>query len=197
MPLRFYLCRTALGWIALVLSYKGLRATTLPQPDRRTAQEQALKLGASAPATPREVGDLPGRLRQYALGRAISFQDVKIDWEGLSPFRRAVLQAAMSIPPGQTRSYRWVAEQVGNRRAAQAVGRVMATNPLPIIVPCHRVVSSDGSLGGYGGGLAMKAALLRLERGEAAGASPACATRSNRWSLAPCVGLPRCPSWRS
>lgn len=69
----------------------------------------------------------------------------------------------MRIPTGETRSYGWLARKVGRPRAARAVGRAMATNPLPIVVPCHRVVASDGSLRGYGGGLAMKAALLRLE----------------------------------
>ena len=69
----------------------------------------------------------------------------------------------MRIPAGETRTYAWLAAKVGRPRAARAVGRVMATNPLPIVVPCHRVVGSDGALHGYGGGLEVKAALLRLE----------------------------------
>jgi methylated-DNA-[protein]-cysteine S-methyltransferase len=81
------------------------------------------------------------------------------------------MEEALRIPRGETRSYGWLAERVGNPRAARAVGRVMATNPLPIVVPCHRVIGSDGSLRGYGdsgrgrsaAGLWMKAALLRAE----------------------------------
>ena len=69
----------------------------------------------------------------------------------------------MRIPSGETRSYGWIAEKVGHPRAARAVGRVTATNPLPLVVPCHRVVGSNGSLTGYGGGLRMKEALLRAE----------------------------------
>jgi O-6-methylguanine DNA methyltransferase len=67
------------------------------------------------------------------------------------------------IPYGQTRSYGWLAARAGKPQAARAVGQAMAANPWPIIVPCHRVVSSNGHLGGYGGGLGMKERLLRLE----------------------------------
>ncbi|MCI0814531.1 MAG: MGMT family protein [Chloroflexi bacterium] len=88
---------------------------------------------------------------------------VRLDWTGITPFRRAVLEECARIPAGETRSYGWLAEQVGHPRAARAVGRVMATNPWPLFVPCHRVVGSDGSLHGYGGGLPMKDALLRAE----------------------------------
>ncbi len=86
-----------------------------------------------------------------------------IDWDSVSGFRRAVLEETLRIPAGETRSYGWLARKVGRPRAARAVGRVMATNPLPVVVPCHRVVGSDGSLHGYGGGLGIKAALLRAE----------------------------------
>lgn len=162
-PLRFCLCPTDLGWIALLFSPRGLRAATLPLPSHEDALQRAMALGASEPASPAEAGDLPRRLQDYARGRPVRFDDLTIDWDGLSQFRRAVLRQAMAIPRGETRSYRWLAERVGQPQAARAVGRVMATNPLPIIIPCHRVVASDGSLRGYGGGLSMKERLLRLE----------------------------------
>lgn len=163
-PLRFRLCLTALGWIALVLSPRGLRATTTPQPSREAALERALALGAREPAAGDAAAeDLARRLQDYARGGPARFDDVEIDWDGLSQFRRAVLRETMAIPPGETRSYRWLAERVGRPRAVRAVGRVMATNPVPIVVPCHRVIASDGTLRGYGGGLGMKERLLRLE----------------------------------
>ena len=122
------------------------------------------------PATEAEAGELPHRLRDFAEGRRVgpstgSGQALTddIDWAGVSGFRRAVLEETMRIPAGETRSYGWLARKVGRPRAGRAVGRVMATNPLPIVVPCHRVVGSDGSLHGYGGGLDVKAELLRLE----------------------------------
>ncbi|MBI4787571.1 MAG: MGMT family protein [Chloroflexi bacterium] len=81
----------------------------------------------------------------------------------LKPFQRAVLIAISKIPFGETRSYGWVAREIGQPNAARAVGQALHTNPIPIIIPCHRVIASDGSLGGYGGGLPMKAKLLQLE----------------------------------
>lgn len=89
--------------------------------------------------------------------------DRLVDISDLTPFEQAVLRAAASIPPGEVRSYGWVALQVGRPRAARAVGRVMARNPLPLFFPCHRVVDSSGDLHNYGYGLAMKARLLEME----------------------------------
>ena len=173
---RFHLCETRLGWIGLVLSPRGLRATTLPRPSHDEALREVAEMGALEPASEAEAGELPRRLRDFAEGRRVDPSagsrhggqagqalTSDIDWAGVSGFRRAVLEETMRIPAGETRSYGWLARKVGRPRAARAVGRVMATNPLPIVVPCHRVVGSDGSLHGYGGGLDVKAALLRLE----------------------------------
>jgi methylated-DNA-[protein]-cysteine S-methyltransferase len=82
------------------------------------------------------------------------------------PFDRAVWKRLVAIPYGETRSYGQIARDIGRPDRARAVGSANARNPLPIIVPCHRVVGSDGSLTGYGGGLAVKQALLTLERGQ-------------------------------
>lgn len=126
-------------------------------------------MGALEPATEAQAGDLPRRLRDFADGRPVDLT-ADIDWSSLSAdgrsiagFRRAVLEETMRIPAGETRTYGWLARKVGRPRAARAVGRVMATNPFPIVVPCHRVVGSDGSLRGYGAGLPVKAELLRIE----------------------------------
>jgi O-6-methylguanine DNA methyltransferase len=89
--------------------------------------------------------------------------DEVVDIEDLTPFEQAALRAAAMIPPGEVRSYSWVASQIGRPRAARAVGQVMARNPLPLLFPCHRVVDSQGDLHNYGYGLEMKARLLKLE----------------------------------
>lgn len=89
--------------------------------------------------------------------------DSVVDIEDLTPFEQAALRAAAMIPPGEVRSYSWVASKIGRPRAARAVGQVMARNPLPLLFPCHRVVDSSGHLHNYGYGLEMKARLLKME----------------------------------
>ena len=160
--LTFHVCDTERGWVGLLFSPHGLRATTLPRASRDEALRELMEMGAASPASEADLADLPERVRALATGRWANLA-VHIDWTGISPFRRAVLEEAMRIPAGQTRSYGWLAERVGRPRAARAVGRVMATNPWPLVVPCHRVIGSDGGLHGYGGGLPMKETLLRAE----------------------------------
>ena len=89
--------------------------------------------------------------------------DALVDISDLTPFEQAALRAAARIPPGEVRSYAWVAMQIGRPKAARAVGRVMARNPLPFLFPCHRVVDSSGELHNYYYGLEMKARLLEME----------------------------------
>jgi methylated-DNA-[protein]-cysteine S-methyltransferase len=111
----------------------------------------------------------PGRLDQasrqleeYFAGRRTAF-DLPLDLRLSKGFRRLVLAHLPEIPYGRTESYAQVAAATGNPRAVRAVGSACATNPLPLVVPCHRVVRSDGTFGGYVGGLAAKQALLTLE----------------------------------
>ena len=87
----------------------------------------------------------------------------RVDISDLTPFEQEALKAAASIPPGEVRSYAWIARTIGRPKAARAVGQVMARNPLPLLFPCHRVVDSEGALHHYGFGLEMKERLLRME----------------------------------
>jgi methylated-DNA-[protein]-cysteine S-methyltransferase len=89
--------------------------------------------------------------------------DAVVDISDLTPFEQDALRAAARIPPGEVRSYAWVATQIGRPKAARAVGRVMARNPLPLLFPCHRVVDSSGDLHNYFYGREMKARLLQME----------------------------------
>lgn len=160
--LKFHVCETDIGYVGLAVSERGLRATTLPRRTRDDALREMAEIGASEPASAAELGDIPDRIRDVTSGRPAALA-ARVDWEGLTPFRRAVLEEAARIPAGETRSYGWLAQKVGKPGAARAVGRVMATNPLPLVVPCHRVIGSDGGLHGFGGGLEMKEMLLRRE----------------------------------
>jgi methylated-DNA-[protein]-cysteine S-methyltransferase len=102
------------------------------------------------------------QLDEYFAGRRERF-DVDLDWSLSQGFRRTVLHKLVEVPYGQTVSYKELAELAGNRKASRATGTAMATNPIPLVVPCHRVLRSGGNIGGYGGGLDAKVWLLRLE----------------------------------
>ncbi len=104
------------------------------------------------------------QIHAYLVGERQQFE-LPINWSVMTPFQKKALQATYAIPRGETRTYGQIAAATGNPRAARAVGRAEATNPMPIVIPCHRVIGSDGRLHGYGGrgGLDTKAWLLRLE----------------------------------
>ena len=153
---------TEIGWVAILASPEGLLAVTLPA---KSAEEAHRMLGSRADGaarSPDRFADLMERFRAYYAGRAVSFPET-LDLSGATPFRQAVWEKTRLIPYGETRSYLWLARQIGKPEAARAVGQALGRNPLPVIVPCHRVVASDGTLGGFTGGLELKRQLLRLE----------------------------------
>jgi O-6-methylguanine DNA methyltransferase len=155
--------RTRLGDLRLAASDLGVGAVAWSdsQPDldrflRRLAR----------PLVPNDAKIQPyaAQIREYLDGtlRAFTFP---IDWGILRPFQRQVLERVFAIPCGETRTYRDLAVQIGRPRAARAVGRANATNPMPLVVPCHRVIGTDGKLHGYGGGEGLKTKewLLKME----------------------------------
>lgn len=103
-------------------------------------------------------------LREYLNGKRTAFT-IPIDWTLFRPFQREALQAVFRIPYGETRTYSEIAEQIGHANAPRAVGRANATNPMPLVIPCHRVIGTDGKLHGYGGGQGLKTKewLLKME----------------------------------
>ncbi len=113
---------------------------------------------------PEPFVEIRRQLSDYFHGRLRRFT-TPIDWRGSRGFHLEVRKAVFNIPYGQVRSYKEVAVSVGSEDAARAVGQAMAKNPLALVVPCHRVVNSDGSRGGYGGGTQAKDFLLDLESG--------------------------------
>lgn len=102
------------------------------------------------------------QVREYFRGERTAF-DLPIDWTWMSDFQRRVLTAALSVHRGQVTTYGEIARQIGRPGASRAVGQALGHNPVPIVLPCHRVLASNGSLGGYSGGLAIKIALLKME----------------------------------
>jgi methylated-DNA-[protein]-cysteine S-methyltransferase len=155
-------CETKAGWIGLLGSDLGLAVVTLPQKTR----EMAI-LGLGNPAAKDEQSEdhfqhLTRELTHYFEGKKVVFNE-KMDFSRATIFEQSVWQMTCRIGYGQTQSYGWVAQQINNSRASRAVGQALARNPLPIIVPCHRVIAGNGELRGFGGGLEMKQYLLDLE----------------------------------
>ncbi len=156
------------GWVGLVASERGLRFLGLPAPTyeaalRRVRWDYPHAALATGDAVLLEIAE---QVRAYLEGDLRVFS-VELDLRGHMPFELAVWAAATRIPYGATRTYGWIAAQVGGGPgAAQAVGAALGDNPVPLIIPCHRVLGSDGALHGFTGGLEMKARLLDLERGQ-------------------------------
>jgi len=162
--LTFVLFDTCLGWMGIVSSPSGLRMIILPQESRDAVFCKVMNYSCAAKEqSPSLFGDLPHRLRRYLGGEAVDFPD-KLDLVEATRFQHNVLEVVRTIHYGETRSYGWVANKLGLPKAARGVGQALARNPLPIVIPCHRVISSNGSLGGFGGGLEIKEFLLRLEQ---------------------------------
>jgi O-6-methylguanine DNA methyltransferase len=111
---------------------------------------------------PRALDETRRELDDYFAGKRTAF-DLELDLRGVSGFSLDVLNELAKVPYGQTATYGELADRAGNPRAARAVGMVMNRNPIPIVLPCHRIVGSSGQLVGYGGGLERKELLLRLE----------------------------------
>ena len=117
---------------------------------------------SSATEAPSRLDEFRLQLDEYFEGTRQGF-DLPVDWTRLDGFGAAVLKATADIPFGHTTTYRDVAAAAGNPKASRAAGNALGANPIPIVIPCHRVLRSDGSIGGYTGGLDKKAALLELE----------------------------------
>ena len=155
---------TYLGDIWTAQSVSGLVAIDL-WGDQAIFAEQVYKLtGLQADYAPEHLSEITRQLAEYLDGERRRFE-VEIDWSVMTPFQQDVLQIVCDIEYGRTRTYGDIARQLGKPQAMPAVGRANATNPIPIVIPCHRVLGADGRLQGYSapGGIETKARLLRLE----------------------------------
>jgi methylated-DNA-[protein]-cysteine S-methyltransferase len=160
--LRYTVSNIGAGWVGVLASSSGLLEVTLPQGTAREAERLLGDRVRGAVRSDEFFADLMKRLRSYFAGQRVAFDD-ELDFSGATAFQRQVWRLTRLIPYGETRSYGWVAEKLGKAGAGRAVGQALGRNPLPVVVPCHRVVARDGKLGGYGGGVAQKRHLLRLE----------------------------------
>ena len=160
--LSYVIFHTAAGWVGILGSAAGLQRVILPRTSATEVQQHLGDIAGHAVQSSQPYEGLMMRLKDYFNGNRVDFPD-KLDLSAATPFQRQVWEKTRLIPYGETRNYSWVAEQVKKPLAARAVGQALGRNPLPIIIPCHRVVAAGGKLGGYSGGLEMKRLLLRQE----------------------------------
>jgi methylated-DNA-[protein]-cysteine S-methyltransferase len=161
---QYHLFESPLGWIGFLGTAKGLRRLSLKPTPQEALEElgPALDTAASNPdAFTREQSCLD----RYFRGEVAALDEILLDLGKAPPFFSAAWEACRRIPPGETRSYAWLAAEAGRPLAARAAGQAMAKNLVALVIPCHRVIGSNGGLHGYGaGGLKVKAMLLEMER---------------------------------
>jgi methylated-DNA-[protein]-cysteine S-methyltransferase len=151
------------GTLLLAKTPRGLVRVGLPNQDSdELLEDLARRVSPRVLEAPRQLDQARRELDLYFEGRLDSF-DLPLDWQLSEGFRLRILHAIAAIPYGETRTYTEMATTAGNERAVRAAGTACGRNPLPLVVPCHRVLRSGGALGGYGGGLPMKQGLLELE----------------------------------
>jgi methylated-DNA-[protein]-cysteine S-methyltransferase len=161
----FAVFETELGWVGLMRSAAGVCASTLPHPDPIAAVTALDASALDQEVDAEDFAEVCEMITAQLGGRNVAVSEV-LDLSAGTNFQRQVWAAVRTIPFGQTRTYAWVASAIGSPRAAHAVGQAIGRNPLPLIVPCHRVVAAHGSIGGFGRGpqaITMKRSLLRRE----------------------------------
>ncbi len=155
-----------LGRVIAYSTESGLFSIVLGERDLRTSiRELEEQHPFKFLEDPERFRDLEVDLEGYFCGLQIDFS-YPLDLRGATPFEREVWSKVRQIPYGQVRTYKWLADQIKHPKAFKAVGRVLGLNPLPIVIPCHRVIMHDLTPGGFSAGVGWKERLLRLERGE-------------------------------
>ena len=155
---------TPWGWMGVSESTKGINTVVLPKASRQAVlSELGLSSAKSLKGWPSpRLQEARAQLTGFLSGARRSF-DLLLDLSGGTMFQQKVWRTLRGISYGQLRSYQWVALRVGGGQYARAVGNAVGANPMPIVIPCHRIVAHDASLGGFSGGLSTKRKLLTLE----------------------------------
>jgi methylated-DNA-[protein]-cysteine S-methyltransferase len=163
MKLYYTTFKSPIGEILVTRSDKGVNLIAFPK-SKWGKFLVALKAAEDVDVTKddRKFSSLKKQLKSYFAGKKVKFRE-PLDLTGGTPFQRRVWKAMFKIPSGQTKSYGWLAGQAGGKNKARSVGAACGANPVPIIIPCHRVIRENGGLGGYGGGLSVKRKLLQIE----------------------------------
>jgi methylated-DNA-[protein]-cysteine S-methyltransferase len=161
----FDLISSPIGEVGIVWRPKGVRPVRrifLPREGISAGERIRESFPAAVPSSG-ERDAVGTKIEAYLAGGLVDFSIAALDIEGIGGFERRVLLADFAIPRGRVMTYGGLAAKAGAPGGARAAGNVMAGNPFPLVIPCHRVIRSDGTLGGFGGGLPMKRALLEME----------------------------------
>ena len=163
---KYTIFNTKWGYFGLTARRKTLLGTILPLPNPKKVESLLIKKHPNAIYQKYLLKPLQEKITAYFEGIRMDFNTTPILLDGLRPFTTLVLTTCRKIPPGQTISYTELAKKINKPRAARAVGNALAQNPLPLIIPCHRVIRSDGSCGNFSaaGGKKLKKKLLELEK---------------------------------
>ncbi len=158
---------TALGWIGIGWSANGITHLQLPEKDRSATETRLLARGASTGVgpPPPAIQDVIGALIRYASGEQVDFSRAPVDFAGVDEFRLAIYEQARRLGYGATTTYGGLCDAAGHPGLARETGAAMGSNPVPIIVPCHRVLAAGGKMGGFSasGGVFTKRRLLDME----------------------------------
>jgi len=160
---------TALGFMGLAWSEAGLTRLCLPQSSRDAVERRLLRLdgvaGGDSGKPPQWVTDLIDDIRAYAEGETIDFSGVPVDLADVDDFRRAIYDAARRLAFGETTTYGELAKRAGHPGLPRETGAALGANPVPLVIPCHRILAAGGKIGGFSapGGSATKERMLGLE----------------------------------
>lgn len=164
---RAYHClyHSHLGYGAIVFQYPPfmVKRILLPQPSRTSTEKTLVTIGSRKAKAVPEAVRLRKDLQDFFKGSPLKTPWACLDVSGVTELEQVVLREVFAVPFGEVRTYGGIAKRVRRPRAARFIGATMARNPLPIVIPCHRIVRADGSLGGFAGGTALKRRLLDLE----------------------------------
>ncbi len=165
MTYAYEMVDTALGWIGLGWGEKGVRRLLLPHSDPSITERKLVSEGARRQTPTAEISGILDRIRQYSDGKHVEFDDIPVDMGNADAFERAIYLAARKLGFGITTTYGGLAEAAGHPGKARETGTALGRNPVPLIVPCHRILAAGKKIGGFSapGGAATKQKLLEIE----------------------------------
>ena len=167
--IKYSIFKTNMGWVGVLVNQRGVLRTTLPMDTRSNVKEYFNSFNNLLLYSElnEEITLVKREINSYFNGCNPKFNLINMDLTALTNFSKNVLNISKKIPYGETRSYKWIAKKIGSPRSYRAVGQVLAKNPLPILIPCHRVIATSGLLQGFMGGrrdLGLKRKLIDFEK---------------------------------